>query len=75
MVRKLSVDEIRKLGFEWPKYEIVAEYYVIEDGQIDLLAAGFGGFLMAGSLAEVWCNGCKVVGRSRRLGMALRCRC
>lgn len=44
MVRKLSVDEIRKLGFEWPKYEIVAEYYVIEDGQIDLLRRGLAVF-------------------------------
>lgn len=36
MVRKMYVEDIRKLGFEWPKYKLIEKYLVIEDGKIDL---------------------------------------
>ena len=38
MTTKRSVDEIRKRGYEWPKYARVEEYAVIEEGQVDLSA-------------------------------------
>jgi hypothetical protein len=36
MVRKLSARDIRDLGFDWPKYALIEEYKVIEDGKVDL---------------------------------------
>ena len=36
MVEKLSVDDIQNLGFNWPKYALVQEYCVLEDGLVDL---------------------------------------
>ena len=36
MVRKLSEHDIRDLGFDWPKYALIEEYKVIEDGKVDL---------------------------------------
>ena len=36
MVRKLSANDIQKLGFDWPKYVLIEEYCVIEDGKVDL---------------------------------------
>ena len=36
MARNLTVNEIRSLGFDWPKYELVAEYTVTKDGLLDL---------------------------------------
>jgi hypothetical protein len=35
---KPSVEEIRERGYEWPKYALIQEYAVIEDGQVDLSA-------------------------------------
>jgi hypothetical protein len=31
-----SVNDIRKRGYEWPKYALVQQYAVIEDGRVDL---------------------------------------
>ena len=36
MILMLSVSEIRSRNYEWPKYALVAEYAVIEEGQVDL---------------------------------------
>jgi len=36
VVRKLSANDIQKLGFDWPKYVLIEEYCVIEDGKVDL---------------------------------------
>jgi hypothetical protein len=36
MVPNPSVDDIRKRGYEWPKYAIVEKYVVVEEGQVDL---------------------------------------
>ncbi len=36
MVRNLSARDIRDLGFDWPKYAMIEEYKVIEDGKVDL---------------------------------------
>ena len=36
VARKLSARDIRNLGFDWPKYAIIAEYCVMEDGKVDL---------------------------------------
>ena len=36
VVRKLSVRDIRNLGFDWPKVALIEEYCVIEDGKVDL---------------------------------------
>ena len=38
MAIKLSVDEIRKRGYEWPKYALVEKYAAIQEGQVDLSA-------------------------------------
>jgi hypothetical protein len=38
MAPTLSVDEIRGLGFDWPKYALVEEYCVIQEGEVDLAA-------------------------------------
>jgi hypothetical protein len=35
----LSVREIEKLGFEWPKYALVEQYSEMQGGQVDLDAA------------------------------------
>jgi hypothetical protein len=37
MVRKLSVQDIQKLGFDWPKYPLVEQYAVLEGGKVDLV--------------------------------------
>lgn len=34
---KLSIDEIRGLGFDWPKYALIEEYCVMEAGKVDLV--------------------------------------
>jgi hypothetical protein len=36
MVRKLSVRDIRDLGFDWPKYALIEKHQVLEDGKVDL---------------------------------------
>ena len=36
MVQRLSVGDIRKLGFDWPKYALIDEYCVVEGDKIDL---------------------------------------
>ncbi|MFC1848617.1 hypothetical protein ACFL27_00270 [candidate division CSSED10-310 bacterium] len=36
MVRKLSAHDIQNLGFDWPKYALIEQYCVIEDGKVDL---------------------------------------
>jgi hypothetical protein len=36
LVRKLSVHEIRSLGFDWTGYPLIKEYCVMEDGEVDL---------------------------------------
>jgi hypothetical protein len=35
-VFKLSANEIRGLGFAWPKYALIEEYCVPEAGEVDL---------------------------------------
>ena len=37
MIRKLSVNTIQTLGFEWPKYALIKEYCVIEDNKVEPL--------------------------------------
>jgi hypothetical protein len=32
----MTVDEIRQLGFEWPKYPIIEEYCFAEENVVDL---------------------------------------
>jgi hypothetical protein len=36
MTRELSLQELRGLGFEWPKHALIEEHCVVEDGRIDL---------------------------------------
>lgn len=36
MVDKLSADDIRNPGFDWPKYALIEEYGVIEGHKVDL---------------------------------------
>lgn len=36
MAYNLSVKELRDLGFEWPKYALIEEYCIMEDGKVDL---------------------------------------
>jgi hypothetical protein len=36
MTWRLSANEIRGLGFDWPKYALIEEYCVIEEGKLDL---------------------------------------
>lgn len=36
MARKLSTSELQGWGFDWPKYALIEEYYVMEDGKVDL---------------------------------------
>lgn len=36
MAQKLSARDIRGLGFDWPKYALIEEYCVLEDGKPDL---------------------------------------
>ena len=36
MAPKPFVDDIRKRGYEWPKYALVDKYAVIEGGRVDL---------------------------------------
>ena len=36
VVQKLSINDIRNLGFDWPKYVLIEKYCVIEDGKVDL---------------------------------------
>jgi hypothetical protein len=35
-MHKLLATDIRNLGFDWPKYPLVDQYAVIEDGKVDL---------------------------------------
>ena len=32
----LTLDDIQDLGFDWPKYALIGEYCVIEEGKVDL---------------------------------------
>jgi hypothetical protein len=34
---KLSARDIQDLGFDWPKYALIEEYCVMEDGKVDLV--------------------------------------
>jgi hypothetical protein len=34
----LSVAEIRQRAYEWPKYALIEEYAVVEEGRVDLSA-------------------------------------
>jgi hypothetical protein len=36
VVRKLSAHDIQDLGLDWPKYALIEEYCVIENGKVDL---------------------------------------
>ena len=36
MAPRLAANDIRGLGFDWPKYVLIEEYSVIEDGKVDL---------------------------------------
>ena len=36
MAIKLTVEEIRALGFEWPKFALIEKYSIVEEGRIDL---------------------------------------
>jgi chromosome segregation ATPase len=33
---KLSVREIQKLGFDWPRYTLVEQYSEVQEGRVDL---------------------------------------
>lgn len=37
MVRKLSIPDIQSLGFDWPKYPLLEQHSVLEDGRVDLV--------------------------------------
>jgi len=37
MDNRLSVDDIRALGFEWPKHALIEQYCVTEHDKIDLV--------------------------------------
>ena len=36
MVRELSMADIQDMGFDWPKYSLVEQYCVLENGKVDL---------------------------------------
>ena len=36
MKAPVAIDNIRSLGFEWPKYAVIEEYCVFEQSKIDL---------------------------------------
>ena len=36
MTRKLSVDELRNLGFDWPKHALIEEHCFMEHGKVNL---------------------------------------
>ena len=36
MTPKLSVRELRGMGFDWPKYTLIEEHCFVEHGQVDL---------------------------------------
>jgi alpha-beta hydrolase superfamily lysophospholipase len=36
MTARLSVDELRARGFDWPKYALIEEHCVVQEGQVDL---------------------------------------
>jgi len=36
MTRKLSVQELQSLGFDWPKHALIEEHCVVEDGKVNL---------------------------------------
>lgn len=36
MASRLPVDDIQNLGFDWPKYALVKQCCVIQDGKVDL---------------------------------------
>lgn len=35
----IGMDEIRSLGFEWPRYTLIEEYCVFEQGKINLTSS------------------------------------
>ena len=37
MAPRLTVGDIRGLGFDWPKYALIEEYCVMEHDQVDLV--------------------------------------
>lgn len=37
MTCKLSAKDMQGLGFDWPKYDLIEEYCVMEDGTVDLI--------------------------------------
>ena len=36
MVQKLSADDVRNLGFDWPKYSLIEKYCVMGGSKVDL---------------------------------------
>lgn len=36
MAPKLSIQELRGMGFEWPKHALIEEHCVVENGKVDL---------------------------------------
>ena len=36
MARKITAEDIRKLGFDWPNNALIREYSIVEDGKVDL---------------------------------------
>lgn len=38
MAPRLSANEIRGLGFDWPKYALIEEHSVMEGGKVDLVS-------------------------------------
>ena len=36
VTQRLSVDEIRSLGLDWPKYTLIEAYCIVEGGKVDL---------------------------------------
>ena len=47
-----SLDDIRKRGYEWPRYALVEEYAVTEEGRVDLSAT-----LKARRASRSFCRG------------------
>jgi hypothetical protein len=37
VVRKLSIQDIQNLGFDWPQYALIEEYQVLQDEMVDLI--------------------------------------
>jgi hypothetical protein len=38
MIPQLSVADIQRLGFDWPKYALVEKYCAVQEGKVDLTA-------------------------------------